>query len=67
MSHSNKGHTYFWTNVPEKTQCGKTGATVLRIYIIMQISKYNLGCQIRLTQQRKSSAEVPLSGDRYFG
>ena len=33
----------------------------------MQISEYNLGCQIRLTQQRKSLVEVPLSGDRYFG
>ena len=27
-------HSYFWTNVPEKTQCGKTNVAALRVLLL---------------------------------
>ena len=47
----------FWTNVPGKTQCGKTGAATIEGFIIKQIYEYKLGCQCgsphRLNPQQK--------------
>ena len=34
MRQSNKGHTYFWTNVPGKTKSWKTGAANMRVLLL---------------------------------
>ena len=33
-------HRYFWTIVPGKTQCGKIGATDLRVSLLCRNSEY---------------------------
>ena len=33
-------HRYFWTTVPGKTQCGKTGAAGLRVSLLCRNSEY---------------------------
>ena len=37
MRQSHKGDTYFLTTVPGKTQCGKTSAADLRVFIVSSI------------------------------
>ena len=51
----------------KKHNARKLVQQLLRVFIIMQIYEYKLGFHKRLTQQRISLAEVPLSGDRYYG
>ena len=45
ISTFDKGHKIFQTNVPRKTQCGKTDATTLEGFMIMYNFEYKLGCQ----------------------
>lgn len=49
---THKGRRYFWTNVPGKTQCGKTSAAILRVILLCSLSEYNW-VPNQLIRQRK--------------
>jgi len=48
-------HNYFWTNIPGKTQCGKTSAEALRVLLLCSSkSEYNsLEAQLAIQYKEK--------------